>query len=347
MKMEGCALTVAGGDIFGCLLGELPQAAANFPLNVLETRKGVEVRRVHVLVEAISNQRDRIHREELAAERQLAADKAREAVKAEKSRKRASMDRKARRKASHAGIYVPKACTTAPASLAAAKTQEVRMKELETTITTLETTVRNLTQRNAELERGMAGVRHECEALKLINEQLSQQRTSAPVSGTHEAAGLLARLLSEPQFEPTPVEVLTCVAALYGDRVTVLPSAWESAEKVGHFVQGRRLLSLLTRLATRYADAMEEGGDIVARQVFTSAEYSSRESDSIMNSRESARARTWNYCGRSLTMQRHLKIGVATDTKLSMRVYFDYLPEEGRIVVGWCGEHRPVPGIKS
>ena len=57
MKMEGCALTVAGGDIFGCLLGELPQAAANFPLNVLETRKGVEARRERGLGEGTSARR--------------------------------------------------------------------------------------------------------------------------------------------------------------------------------------------------------------------------------------------------------------------------------------------------
>lgn len=46
-------------------------------------------------------------------------------------------------------------------------------------------------------------------------------------------------------------------------------------------------------------------------------------------------------------MVRHLKIGVSTDRRLSIRVYFEYLPDLNKIVIGWCGEHRPVPGVTS
>lgn len=159
--------------------------------------------------------------------------------------------------------------------------------------------------------------------------------------------GILSRLCLDAQYEPTPEEALQCVAALHGNRVHVLPSAWESARKVNYYGNGRRLLSLLMKLATTYVDAMAEGGDVMARRVFTSSEYAGRESYTVMQNKSLMRARTWRFQNRDIPMVRHLKIGVSTDTRHSIRVYFEFLSDLNKIVIGWCGEHRPVPGVTS
>lgn len=85
----------------------------------------------------------------------------------------------------------------------------------------------------------------------------------------------------------------------------------------------------------------------MARRVFTSSEYAGRESDTIMQTKSLMRARTWRFQNRDIPMVRHLKIGVSTDTRHSIRVYFEYLSDLNKIVIGWCGEHRPVPGVTS
>lgn len=185
----------------------------------------------------------------------------------------------------------------------------------------------------------------ETNSLKQLNSDLSEKRGN--VLDAEAVKGILSRLCLDAQYEPTPEEALQCVTALHGDSVHVLPSAWESARKVDYYGNGRRLLSLLMKLATAYADAMAEGGDVMARRVFTSSEYAGRESETIMQTKSLMRARTWRFQNRDIPMVRHLKIGVSTDRRLSIRVYFEYLPDLNKIVIGWCGEHRPVPGVTS
>ena len=185
----------------------------------------------------------------------------------------------------------------------------------------------------------------ETDSLKQRNSDLSEKRGN--VLDEEAVKGILSKLCLDAQYEPTPEEALQCVAALHGDRVHVLPSAWESARKVNYYGNGRRLLSLLMKLATTYVDAMAEGGDVMARRVFTASEYAGRESYTIMQNRSLMRARTWRFQNRDIPMVRHLKIGVSTDTRHSIRVYFEFLSDLNKIVIGWCGEHRPVPGVTS
>ena len=49
-----------------------------------------------------------------------------------------------------------------------------------------------------------------------------------------------------------------------------------------------------------------------------------RESYTIMQNRSLMRARTWHFQNGDIPMVRHLKIGVSTDTRHSIRVYFEY-----------------------
>jgi hypothetical protein len=38
-------------------------------------------------------------------------------------------------------------------------------------------------------------------------------------------------------------------------------------------------------------------------------------------------------------MEKHLKIGTADNAADTLRIHFDWVAEEARIVVGYCGKH--------
>ncbi len=154
---------------------------------------------------------------------------------------------------------------------------------------------------------------------------------------------LAIELLSERQ-EPSPRAALQLIQVAFQDRVIVLPSAFESAEKSEAFQHKQRLFSLLLRLVTEYRDRLQSEGDNAARQVFTPSEFAATESEPILNSRDLMRARTFDYKGSPVPMPRHLKIGVADDVTKTIRVHFHWDSDSGRIVIGYCGSHLPIPG---
>ena len=150
---------------------------------------------------------------------------------------------------------------------------------------------------------------------------------------------LLDRLFSTPEREPTPSECLELIEALHGDRVTVLEEARESARECGDFRAGRRLLSLLVRLATAYVDALAKDGDSAAKSVFTPYEFAPQEADRTLASKEKVRRRSTVWKGRTLFFRRHLRVQSRAGEKTALRVYFDWVPEEHRVVIGRCGSH--------
>lgn len=156
------------------------------------------------------------------------------------------------------------------------------------------------------------------------------------------ASRQLAKTLAHPDSAVTPSEALGIAASLYPDRICVLESASASAAKADrHFRNGRRLLRLLLKLADDYYDLLEEKGDAEARKVFSNAEYAAKESDATSGGRL-GEMREFVYGGRRIRMSRHLRIGNAVDRTRTLRCYFAWVPEEGKIVIGYCGEHLPV-----
>lgn len=142
--------------------------------------------------------------------------------------------------------------------------------------------------------------------------------------------------------DPTPKQCLEFIVQLHPQRVEVLETAYASARDRAQFQQGRRLLGLLNRLATQFVEAMEEGGDDMARRCFTNAEYSANESEGTQHNTEMRRKHTFEYNGEEITMWRHLKIGVADDQRKSIRVYFEWIAGERKVVIGHCGAHLPI-----
>lgn len=319
-----------------------PTRVTEFVANILETPIAKEERLRGHRVSALKLYHAACLKDKAQREAQEAADAVRAASKAKREVECNRRHQEAKAKAARAGAFHPHSAKTEASSPAI---QQLDSERLVERVRTLEGEIDHLSGRNAELESRIEAMKLETDSLKQLNSDLSEKRGN--VLDEEAVKGILSRLCLDAQYEPTPEEALQCVAALHGDRVHVLPSAWESARKVNYYGNGRRLLSLLMKLATTYVDAMAEGGDVMARRVFTASEYAGRESYTIMQNRSLMRARTWRFQNRDIPMVRHLKIGVSTDTRHSIRVYFEFLSDLNKIVIGWCGEHRPVPGVTS
>lgn len=188
--------------------------------------------------------------------------------------------------------------------------------------------------------------KHEAEAALAGVKSVRQGRDGADetirLKELSSASRQLAKTLAHPDSAVTPSEALGIAASLYPDRICVLESASASAAKADrHFRNGRRLLRLLLKLADDYYDLLEEKGDAAARKVFSNAEYAAKESDATSGGRL-GEMRDFVYGGRKIRMSRHLRIGNAVDRTRTLRCYFAWVPEDGKIVIGYCGEHLPV-----
>lgn len=84
------------------------------------------------------------------------------------------------------------------------------------------------------------------------------------------------------------------------------------------------------------------GGDVKARMVFSSEEYSANESETVENSPTLSAKHRFTYKGDSIDMFRHLKIGKVDNVAHTLRVHFAWIPTEKKIVIGHCGEHLPI-----
>lgn len=174
--------------------------------------------------------------------------------------------------------------------------------------------------------------------IQLLKDQLGR---SGQGRASHSDFELLLELASRAD-PPRPIECLTVIESLYGDRCIVLESAKKSAEAMNRFEAGRRLLDMLLKLVGEYRTKLSEGGDSQARLVFGQGEYAAKESETVMANKAMRRARTFDYKGAPVEMFRHLKIGVDDDATKTIRVHFHWDGSDNKIVIGYCGEHLPV-----
>jgi hypothetical protein len=203
-----------------------------------------------------------------------------------------------------------------------------------------------------ELENAVARMQEELEFFHEISEATgaglespSALAGSAAGDGGGELAERLLDGLGKVAAGLKPRRILELVDELCPESFTVLESAWKSADEAAGFELGERLFALLWRLATSYRDARLEGQpDEAGIQVFGNSAFAARESAGIEKSPAARRARTFSYRGEEVVMWQHLKIGVKDSVNRTLRVHFLWDPEAGRVVVGHCGKHLPVPG---
>lgn len=99
-----------------------------------------------------------------------------------------------------------------------------------------------------------------------------------------------------------------------------------------------RALELLQKLATDYWQQLADGkGDQQAKTVFGSKAYAANEANTLSN--EGKRRRTFMYQDREFLMDKHLKYGVKDSVAETLRMHFEWLANEKKIIVGHCGKH--------
>ncbi|WP_455233121.1 hypothetical protein [Geopseudomonas aromaticivorans] len=172
-------------------------------------------------------------------------------------------------------------------------------------------------------------LRHKADALAEAASQAGSQTACLDVD-------LLRKITLTPD-KCTPREVLEYLQLLAGDRLSVLPSAWESADDAERFEYSRRLLSLLDTLVFSYAPSLIAGTpDSQARATLGDA-YSACESDATMADQTCRAKREFTYKGEKRVFVRHLKVGNCPGANRGMRIYFDII--DGVVVLAYCGQH--------
>jgi hypothetical protein len=156
-----------------------------------------------------------------------------------------------------------------------------------------------------------------------------------------EALGLLREsIASVLKGSPSLQQVQELISMLYADRVVILDSAMSSAKESdrGGFRQGAKAYELLSKLAIDYWQALSDGkSDQHAKAVFGQNAYSANEASALSN--DGKRRRTFVYRGRDFLMEKHLKHGVKDSLAETLRVHFEWIASERKIVIGHCGKH--------
>lgn len=211
--------------------------------------------------------------------------------------------------------------------------QNERIRLLESEVDSAQIEVESLSSDKEELESQIRN-------LKFKARHGSYSQPSVRLAESQELLDLLEFTCRSDR--PTPRECLEIIEAIFPDRCEILPTAFSSADEVDDFTQTRRLLDMLRRLMTSYIEAIIDGGDSKAMEVFTNAEYAANESETVMSNSSLKQKRVFSYNGADINMFRHLKIGKADDTRKTIRLHFAWLADEKKIVIGYCGEHLPI-----
>lgn len=139
---------------------------------------------------------------------------------------------------------------------------------------------------------------------------------------------------------PSLQQTVDLIATLYSDRIVFLETAKGSAKESdrGGFHEGAKAFDLLQRLATEYWQQLADGkSDQQAKAVFGQNAYAANEASALSN--DGKRRRTFSYRGRDFLMEKHLKHGVKDSLAETLRVHFEWLAHEKKIIVGHCGKH--------
>lgn len=139
-------------------------------------------------------------------------------------------------------------------------------------------------------------------------------------------------------------QTVDLIATLYSDRVIFLETAKRSAKESdrGGFRHGAKAFELLQKLATEYWQLLADGkSDQQAKGVFGQNAYSANEASALSD--DGKRRRTFNYRGREFLMEKHLKHGVKDSLAETLRIHFEWLAHEKKIIekkitVGHCGK---------
>lgn len=225
--------------------------------------------------------------------------------------------------------------------------QAAYIEFLESYVQQLEADVKDGKVDREELEGALERSEEATRELKAKAEALTAQlEMTAPARRPHqvldgEKDAIAKAVAAAVTNGPTPEDALLIVEMLFGERVVILPEAWQSARDAKSFKYGQRLFELLYILGTTYWAALCAGRpDLEARKPFGAA-YAAKESETVAKNKRASKRRTFRYRGVEYLMERHLKIGVKDSPSETIRVHFEWVSGEQCIVIGYCGPHVP------
>lgn len=182
------------------------------------------------------------------------------------------------------------------------------------------------------LAADVAGLKH---ALSGIQSNDGESASLAEVIGP-----LRENVVAVLDGSPSLQQVVDLLSALYADRIVFLETSRSSAKESdrGGFRQGEKAFELLKKLATDYWQQLADGkGEQHAKSAFGHNAYSNNEGSAL--SVEGKRRRTFSYRGRDFVMEKHLKHGVKDSLAETLRVHFEWVAAEKKIIIGHCGKH--------
>ena len=201
---------------------------------------------------------------------------------------------------------------------------------------------RELQNRNQQLENDNDNIRDENRQMSYRLDSLTTSLAAKETDTNMMEQNPLSLIKSFSNFisnKATPEDTIKMVEHFYPQNLTVLESAWKSAEKSSNFKECKQLLDLLVKLVTDYRDMLIDGkGDAQAKDVF-GKNFAAKESETVMKNQNARRLRTFPYRGENIEMVRHLKIGIKDSPAETIRVHFHWDVTHEKVVIGYCGPH--------
>ncbi len=151
---------------------------------------------------------------------------------------------------------------------------------------------------------------------------------------------LREKVVDALKTKPTLQHVVDLMATLFPDRLVFLDTAMSAAKESDRngFKFGEKACELLHTLATDYWQALVDGkGDQHAKAVFGQNAFAANEASVLSN--DGRRLRTFSYRDRDFVMEKHLKHGVKDSKAETLRIHFEWIPGERKLVIGHCGKH--------
>lgn len=140
--------------------------------------------------------------------------------------------------------------------------------------------------------------------------------------------------------ELTLETVVGFIESSFSDRVVILESAHASARESDRsgYRKASKALDLLLKLVTDYwTDIASGGSDQTAKKIFGKDCYAANEASALSN--DGRKRRTFSYKDQDYVMEKHLRLGVKDSIAETLRIHFEWIASEKRIVVGHCGKH--------
>jgi hypothetical protein len=212
---------------------------------------------------------------------------------------------------------------------------EAADSELRTKDEQVEGLRRDIEERDGQVDKLQADI----EGLKhaLSGRQSSTSPNDSDLSALRPLREAISGAITD---ELSLKQSLNLISILFPDRIVVLDSALDAAQDsdADNFKYGKRALDLLWKLANGYWQALADGrGDQHAKSAVGNSAYAQNEGQGLTS--EGRRRRTFSYRGRDFTMEKHLKIGVKDSSTETLRVHFEWMADEKRLVIGHCGKH--------